>query len=116
MSEKFIGLSSAYHTMFSLFPPQKEIHGQIKLLTMEIVKIHIAEGEHRVAHLILSNACKQYENDPYLWNLLAKLYLDIGKRESAVNAFKKEEECWKKLGEEGKVPKTISEFSKNFSK
>ena len=103
MKEKTIDISSnipiksmkvfeQYHSIFSLFPSYKDIHAQIKLTSLEIIKIHMAESEHRVAHLILKSICEEYPQDPYLWNMLGKLYLDIGKRQAAVTAFEKSEE------------------------
>jgi predicted Zn-dependent protease len=61
---------------------------------------------------MLSNLCKRFPDDPYLWNYLGKLYLDIGKRESAVSAFKTAEEAFNKLLN---IPKGVVETNKLFN-
>ena len=59
---------------------------------MAIIRIYCSDYEYRVAHTMLLDLCKQFPDDPYLQECLAKLYLDIGKKEQAVRAFKKAEE------------------------
>ena len=86
-----------------------DIPNQIKVVTLEIVKIHIAESEHRVAHLVLHHLCQEYPDDPHLYGTLGKLYLDIGKRQAAVVAFGKMEE---NLPKSGKVSKEVIEAHK----
>jgi len=80
-------------------------------VTLEIVKIHVSESEHRVAHLLLSNLCKEFPNDPHLWENLGKIYLDIGKRQYAVDAFKKSQEL---LSQDEKIPQEIKDANKFF--
>ncbi len=65
-------------------------------MALEIVRVHMCESEHRVAHLVLSSLTAQYPEDPYIWNTMAKLYLDIGKRQNAAEAFTKSEEAMAK--------------------
>ncbi len=112
------------HSMFSLFPaynsmrfmfflPQMiDFAGQIKMVTLEIVKIHISESEHRVAHLMLNNLCNEYPNDPHLWSTLGKLYLDIGKKQAAVAAFEKAEQS---LAATESASKEVVEAQKMFN-
>ena len=82
------------------------------MLTLEIVKIHIAEAEHRVAHLILNNLCAQYPDDPFLWNTLGRLYLEIGKKPAAVAAFSKSEEA---ITKQSSITPQFAGYLKHFS-
>lgn len=92
--------------------PRVDAVGQVKVVTLEIVKIYIVQTEYRVAHLMLSNLCKRFPDDPYLWNYLGKLYLDIGKREDAVAAFKTAEDALAKVPN---VSKEAAETNKLFN-
>jgi hypothetical protein len=76
----------------------------------------MAEGEHRVAHLILQDACQQYPDDPYLWNTLGLLYLDIGKRQAAATAFASTNGAMKRLVEGGKATPELAEYVRQFSR
>ena len=106
--------------MFSLFPRCDgkcgliivDFVGQEKIITLEIIKIYIVQTEFRVAHLMLSSLCRRFPDDPYLWNYLGKLYLDIGKREDAVSAFKTAKEAFSKLPN---IPKEVAEANEFFN-
>lgn len=56
------------------------------------MRIYSTNAEYRVAHSVLVDLCKKFPDDPYLWEHLGKMYLDIGKRDKASAAFKKAEE------------------------
>lgn len=90
-----------------------DISRQVKIVTLEIVKIYITLTEYRVAHLMMSNLCNKFPQDPYLWSYLGKLYLNIGKRENAVQAFEKAESTFSSLSN---VPKEVAETNKFFNK
>ena len=100
----FLNLSRELPILITL-----DLSAQIKVITLEIVKIYVSESEHRVAHLMLYNLCNEYPDDSCLWSALAKLYLDIGKKQAAADTFEKAHECMEKLG---KVSKEVIEATK----
>ena len=106
LPEKLQKIHNESYSMFSLFPQYngtlyliEDIPGQVKVVTLSLVKMYILDSEYRVAHLILSNLCNKYPEDPYLWNYLGKLYLIIGKREKAIEAFNKSDENFASISE-----------------
>ena len=61
---------------------------------------------------MLLKLCNTYPEDPFLWNYLGKLYLDIGRREKAIDAFEKSNNAFAKA--HGATPE-IADTNKLFN-